>query len=218
MRKIRVISLLGAAVGIFTSVYGLGGLTLYQRNAGPETPVPVFWTSLLLVSAALTVTGLTAFLVVEARRRRLARFDFLAAVRSHYEEAGRPKAGVPRGCSASEIDDAERLSGGEFPIAYRQFLAFMGRDYSGVLQDRGVFVDDLGSNRRALADTHPERTGNYVVFFNYADETFAYFKLPKRSEDPDVRIVRGGKVSAGGTLTQFLEREIREAINDFVRV
>jgi hypothetical protein len=67
----------------------------------------------------------------------------LAGARLLHRMHVEPTQGPVRGASVEDIADLERALGFGLPATYTEFLAWMGRDYLGVLSGTDCFVDQI---------------------------------------------------------------------------
>lgn len=95
------------------------------------------------------------------------------------------------GCSEEEITRLEKCFGLSLPMAYKEFLLWMGKDAGPILRGSNCFYSDLfqlnhWANRlldeNGLPDRVPE---NAFVFFMHQGYQFA-FMYPSESEDPAI--------------------------------
>jgi hypothetical protein len=119
-------------------------------------------------------------------------FKYLTEIVEFYNEFVRPYGEKPRGCQESEIDDLEKHFGFELPLAYKEYLRFMGRDYTGIFVGSEFFVSDAIDNTNYLPELLAENKvdfalpQNYLVFFSHQGWIAAWFELPKKDENPPV--------------------------------
>ncbi len=116
--------------------------------------------------------------------------DYLKEARDFYSAAIKPFKGKPVGCSQSEVDSLEISLGFSLPEAYKQYLLWMGKDYSGVYQGSDCFLKNIQPNGIYLQDLLDENNvdyklpENYLVFFMHQGYVARWFELPKESENP----------------------------------
>ncbi|WP_186775705.1 SMI1/KNR4 family protein [Rubripirellula tenax] len=144
--------------------------------------------------------------------------DHLAKLKLFYEQQVFPHIGAPIGCSEDEIDGLERVVGHPLPLAYRQYLRWMGRDHRGIFVGCDWFLNDVRANTEylpgLLAENHVQWNlpDHYLAFMGHQGYITAYFALPSESDDPIVYLYSEGRepdtVTAEGTFTDFLFRDL----------
>ncbi len=119
-------------------------------------------------------------------------YDYLKEVVEFHKKFVQPYKGFPRGCRNAEIKNLETHFGFEFPIAYKEYLKFMGKDYNGIFVGSEYFIDDVIENTEYLPEllaaneidfTLPDK---YLAFFSHQGYMIAWFELPKLNENPPV--------------------------------
>lgn len=104
---------------------------------------------------------------------RMTEIDYLAGIREFHRQFVEPYKGKPQGCSDDEISALEQSFGYEFPLAYKQYLKWMGRDYHGIFVGSDWFIDNVPDNTECLAellsDYHPSfpLPEAYLCFFSH---------------------------------------------------
>jgi len=63
-----------------------------------------------------------------------------------------PHLGEPVGCAESEIDALQAELGFPLPVAYRQYLLWMGADHDGIFIGCDWFLKDVKQNTAYLSD------------------------------------------------------------------
>jgi hypothetical protein len=140
--------------------------------------------------------------------------DYLADLRQFHHHAVQPFRGVPVGCTPDTLLHLEQAFAHPLPLAYRQFLAWMGEDYVGVFQGTNCFVSDIPTNTAALPELLAENgitvplPHSYLVFYLHQGYVAAWFALPAESDNPPVWFFTEGADQSVpikvGTLTDFL--------------
>lgn len=103
-----------------------------------------------------------------------------------------PFKGEPRHCWEPEIRKLEKDVGFELPLAYKEFLKFMGRDYDGIFCGSNCFINDVIKNTKYLPELLAENEvdfalpPNYLVFSSHQGYVMLWFELPKTDENPPV--------------------------------
>jgi hypothetical protein len=97
----------------------------------------------------------------------------------------------PRGAPEAEILALEHRLGIRFPEAYREYLLWMGNDYTGVLQGSDCFIRDVENNATGLREllcengiAHPAYKP--IVFFMHQGYIAYWFDASDPKEDPEV--------------------------------
>lgn len=138
--------------------------------------------------------------------------DYLSEIKQFHAEFVKPYTGKPKGCRDAEIRELEKHFGFELPLAYKQYLKFMGRDYYGVFMGSNWFVGNAIDNTawlpRFLAENKIEfeLPENYLVFFSHDENTAGWFNLPKEADDPPIWLITESNKTprSGQTFTEFL--------------
>lgn len=118
-------------------------------------------------------------------------FNYLAELIEFYEEFIQPYNGKPNGCSDSEINYLENYFGFQFPLAYKEYLRFMGKDNS-IFIGSEVFFGNVIENTKYLPELLAENNidfilpDSYLVYFLHQGYVAMWFELPKKSENPEV--------------------------------
>jgi hypothetical protein len=103
-----------------------------------------------------------------------------------------PYQGEPGHCWDSEINKLEKDFGFELPLAYKEYLKFMGKDCDGIFQGSDCFINDVVENTKYLPDLLTENEidfilpQNYLAFLSHQGYVMAWFELPKLGDDPPV--------------------------------
>ncbi len=124
--------------------------------------------------------------------------DHLVAMKKFHHEAVEPYLGRPKGCRSEAIVAMEKNCGFDLPIAYRQYLSWMGNDKNGIFKGTECFVDNVAGNTEWLPKLLAENKidfhlpAHYLAFFSHQGYRVAWFELPKTSEDPSVWLFSEG--------------------------
>ncbi len=73
-------------------------------------------------------------------------FDYLQDCRNFYEQRLHSKFDPPVGATEAEISVLQAKLDADLPIAYRQFLLWMGKDKHGALKGSEWFIDEVCEN------------------------------------------------------------------------
>jgi hypothetical protein len=140
--------------------------------------------------------------------------DYLTKLRRFHQHRIQPYLGIPKGCSPHTLAQFEQSLAHELPLAYRQYLAWMGEDYSGIFQGTNCFMPDVATNTAALPTLLAENQiafalpVSYLVFCMHQGYVAVWFTLPKESDDPPVWFFSEGQALTqpitAGKFTDFL--------------
>ncbi len=118
--------------------------------------------------------------------------DYLAQIKEFHRQAVEPYLGKPRGSGEDEVRQLERQCGFDLPLAYRQYLLWMGNDYEGIFRGSSWFLKDALPNTawlpQLLDENHiqAELPPHYLAFFDHQGYNIAWFALPPMNDDPPV--------------------------------
>ncbi len=130
---------------------------------------------------------------------------------------------VPTGCSPMEIDALEKKLGHSLPGAYREFLTWVGHDHGDLFPRARCAVGDFEVNRLSLEEVlRANELGHvlpeeFLVFLGDDGRKYAWFALPKESDDPPVTVLNldadmSGDDLARLSLSQFVLDELKSAV------
>ncbi len=118
--------------------------------------------------------------------------NYLAEIKEFHQQFVQPYRGIPKGSSNRQISELEQHFGFEFPLAYKQYLAFMGSDYNGVFVGCDWFTNNVVENTGIVPEVLAENNisfklpENYLCFFSHQGYMMAWFELPKLNDNPSV--------------------------------
>lgn len=118
--------------------------------------------------------------------------DYLSAHRALHHNLIEPLIGKPVGCTPEEVDRLEKQVGFELPLAYKQYLNWMGKDEWGIFQGLDWRLQHVINNTESigpwLANLHVEFSlpSHYLACFSDQGCQYVWFELPKADEDPIV--------------------------------
>lgn len=143
--------------------------------------------------------------------------DYLADIREFHQHHVTPFTGQPKGCTPDEIEALEESFGCELPAAYRQYLAWMGKDYDGIFVGSDWFITNVAENTRCLPELLRENgvafilPEQYVCFFAHQGYIAAWFELPSVDENPAIWFYQDGmkEPEAQGRFTDLLFTDMR---------
>ena len=139
--------------------------------------------------------------------------DHLRKIKEFHKLAVEPYLGQPTGCRLEEVTDLEKRLGFGLPLAYKQYLVWMGRDTAGILKGSECFLSDVGRITKALPGILRENgikfqlPEHYFVFFCHQGYRMAWFDLPMKSDDPPIWCFNEGQCSTPnecGVFTAFI--------------
>lgn len=116
--------------------------------------------------------------------------DHLVQIRAFHKEMVEPWSGPRVGCSEAEILALEVRLGWPLPLAYKQYLTFMGADRKGVFVGCDWFIEAARINTidSELAYMGVDYTprGDTLTFMSHQGYMFGWLDLPFLSDDPPV--------------------------------
>jgi len=116
--------------------------------------------------------------------------DHLVQIRSFHKEMVEPWTGPPVGSSEGEILDLEARLGWRLPLAYKQYLAFMGADYQGTFVGCDWFIKAAKVNtidfELAYMEVDYTPRGDTLTFMSHQGYIFGWLDLPFLSDNPPV--------------------------------
>jgi hypothetical protein len=143
--------------------------------------------------------------------------DYLAEIKQFHAEFVQPYTGKPKGCRDSEVRKIEDYFGLELPLAYKQYLKFMGKDYNGVFIGSNWFVGNVIENTEWLPQFLVEKQiefklpERFLVFFSHQENSAGWFDLPAANDDPPIWLITESNSSPRSveTFTGFLFRDMK---------
>jgi hypothetical protein len=145
--------------------------------------------------------------------------DYLAEIKAFHRKHVRPYSDRPQGCWGFEIRRFEKALGFELPLAYKQYLRWMGKDYNGVFVGSDWFLSNVVENTQLVAELLAENQisfelpEHYLCFFSHQGYMAAWFELPKASENPPAWFYQEGMEMKEpviyGTFTDFLYKDMQ---------
>ena len=134
----------------------------------------------------------------------------------------------PSGCSPTEVGELTEAIGFDLPLAYEEFLLWMGQDDGGSLGEYRSSINDLDTNAVSLRelleenDLHGILPERYLVFMADEGHRYAWFVLPKSKDDPPVYCltldeeITEQDISVHDSLSGFLLSEMKGAVEDLI--
>ena len=123
----------------------------------------------------------------------------------------------PVGASDAEVAALEARLGCQLPVAYREYLLWMGNDRSGVLAGTECFLADVDDNELGLSELLAENAlppwpHRAVVFFMHQGYIACWFRWGDASDDPQVysfnEALRAEGVRSLGRFSDWLYKEL----------
>lgn len=125
-----------------------------------------------------------------------AEIDHLFEVKAFHRKMIEPWTGPPAGCSAAEVDALEARLGWRLPLAYKQYLRFMGADREGVFVGSDWFIESATVNTMVNELAHMEvdytPPGDTFEFVCHQGYIHGWLDLPAVSDDPPVYFYNEG--------------------------
>jgi hypothetical protein len=148
-----------------------------------------------------------------------AEIDYLAEIRQFHQSHVEPYKGKPIGCSDTEIRSLEESFGFELPLAYKQYLKWMGKDYHGIFVGCDWFIANVEDNTNLVPELLTENhisfqlPEHYLCFFSHQGYMAAWFELPKLNDNPPAWFYHEGMNMEApeikGTFTDILFNDMR---------
>lgn len=116
--------------------------------------------------------------------------DYLYECRKFYTQRLLSRYGQPLGADESEVLSLQEKLGFDLPLAYRQFLLWMGNDKQGVLKGSEWFIDEVCDNQDFLEEFLTDNgvsknvSGQVVCFFSHQGYMAAWFSIDGEQADP----------------------------------
>lgn len=145
-------------------------------------------------------------------------FKYISETVAFYDAHLREVYGVPKGCKLRQIEVFEKRLGIHLPMAYREFLLWMGEDFGGIFRGTLIFFRDLKVNEEILLEMSeqyslPVDAPSVMVFFTHQGYQACWFKLCDDSQDPICFYFNNSQLSVGvrdiGSFTKFLDIQVR---------
>ncbi|MET1079860.1 MAG: SMI1/KNR4 family protein [Pseudomonas sp.] len=134
-----------------------------------------------------------------------------------------PLRGPAVGAAEHDVAALEVRLGCRFPLAYREFLLWMGEDRKGLLHGTECFLGDVESNEQGLVDLLcendlPPPLDRPVVFFLHQGYLACWFCTSDTAEDPEVFSFNEGLSEAGirslGRFSRWLYVELSGLVGE----
>lgn len=145
--------------------------------------------------------------------------DYLVAMKQFHAAAIAPYTGAPVGCMEEEVALLEQRVEFPLPVAYRQWLLWMGNDRRGIFVGTQCFISDVLENTQGLPDLLAENSiaydlpEHYFAFYSHQGYAVAWFALPAVSDDPPVWFYTEGHdlvaPQEAGRFTDFILDDMR---------
>lgn len=137
--------------------------------------------------------------------------DYLAEARHIHSRAVEPSRGRPVGASEDDVAQLEADLGFDVPLAYRQYLLWMGKDHDGIFRGTDCFYGDDFGNTEGLPELLEENgvdfplPPRYLAFFMHQGYIALWFVLPRESDDPPVWIYHEAEMKRPRVFGKFTD-------------
>ena len=127
--------------------------------------------------------------------------------------------GPPHGASEAEVAELGAALKTALPLAYVQFLLWIGKDHHGIYKGTDIFINNVIENTKALPDLLSENSvrepqTRWLCFQSHQGYFMAWFALPPESDDPPVFYFGEGQGMTeprfGGPFTQYVAAELAD--------
>lgn len=155
-------------------------------------------------------------------------YDYLQECRKFYEQRLLSKFGPPVGATEAEVAELRANLDVNLPIAYHQFLLWMGKDKHGALKGSEWFIDEVCENGEfldeLLAENEVKRTASnpIVCFFVHQGYMAAWFSLDDPRSDPLCEFYSEANSNPipinVGSFSSFLLKELQGVAETSVRI
>lgn len=151
------------------------------------------------------------------KRRLVSRLMLIAHAVEFHRAMVEPSRGQPVGVSERKVASLEARLGCRLPLAYREYLLWMGNDQDGLLRGTDCFLGNVEANEQALAELLrenglPPPAYRPVVFFLHQGYIACWFRMGETAEDPEVFSFNEGAREAGirplGSFSHWLYSEL----------
>ena len=154
--------------------------------------------------------------------------EYLGLVKELQSKASHLLPRSPSGCLPTEIGELIESIGSDLPLAYEEFLLWMGQDDGGALGEYRSSINDLDTNSISLRelveenDLHGVLPEHYLVFMADEGHKYAWFQIPKVSDDPPVysltldEEITEQDISVQESFSGFVLSEMKRAVEDLI--
>jgi hypothetical protein len=128
-----------------------------------------------------------------------------------------PSLGAAVGATPGEVAALEQRLGCQLPLAYREFLLWMGADRDGLFRGTECFIDSVEQNQQSfmeLLEENEQTALGYkpVVFFMHHGYIACWFSMGGQNDDPLVYSFNEGDSHRGikelGRFSEWLLAEL----------
>ncbi len=135
--------------------------------------------------------------------------DHLVEIRAFHAKEVEPWTGPPAGCTEAEVQALEDRLGWRLPLAYKQYLRFMGNDQKGIFVGSDWFIADahLNAIARELAYMEVDYTPvtDTLTFMSHQGYIHGWMDMPVVSDDPPVFFyTESSKANEGNSVTEYV--------------
>ncbi len=148
-------------------------------------------------------------------------YKYLAEAIEIHKKFVQPYKGEPLHCWETEINKLEKEFEFELPLAYKEYLKFMGRDYDGIFRGSNCFINDAVENTKYLPELLAENAAdfilpqNYLAFCSHQGYAMLWFELPKVGENPPVWFFEESREQKTPKIVGTFSEWLLEALKDF---
>jgi hypothetical protein len=145
--------------------------------------------------------------------------DYLSESRDLFDRRLLARFDNPIGATEHEVSELEGVLGFRFPIAYRQYLLWMGKDKHGALKGSEWFIDDVEDNQDFLEEFLNENSVTSELdrrkfcIFSHQGYMGAWFLAGESEADPKCQFYSESNsdpiATDAGTFSQFLLKELQ---------
>ena len=123
------------------------------------------------------------------------------------------------GCNEGQIKELERSLPHPLPVAYREYLKWMGADHSGPFRGSDWFAKDVIENTEYVPELLRDNNVSWELpdtilsFFCHQGYMSAWFDLLEGADDPNCWFFREGDMQHPemvGSFSEFLLRELEQ--------
>jgi len=136
-----------------------------------------------------------------------------------YEKELRKHFGSPVGCTEAQIVELERSFASPMPLAYREYLKWMGADHNGPFRGSDWFAKDVVENTEYVPELLRDNGVQWKLpaailsFFCHQGYMCAWFDLQEAEADPKCWFFREGGMEQPkmvGPFSAFLLLELKQ--------
>ena len=135
--------------------------------------------------------------------------DHLVEIRAFHAKEVEPWTGPPAGCTEAEVQALEDRLGWRLPLAYKQYLRFMGNDKKGIFVGSDWFIDNAHLNvipsELANMEVNYTPVTDTLTFMSHQGYIHGWMDLPVVSDDPPVYFyTESSKANESNRVTEYV--------------